>query len=220
MDLSYNTISLFPTLVHMFDVNGFKEIQNELIDYAYDFKKREPKGESISNFGGWQSPAFEVNNENDVLQSFLINCLAGFPVIHDSINIKVAAWININKPGAYNIKHDHPDSNLAGVLWIKCPKDCGNIVFDNPTAFQSYTEMVSYNPEFNEKFKLHPAYYFPPTEGRILVFPSHLLHKVGENNSNEDRISVSFNLKLNNGRMKRRGSVSIPRWDFNWSGNK
>ena len=37
----------------MFDVNGFNEIQNELIDYAYDFKEREPRGESISNQGGW-----------------------------------------------------------------------------------------------------------------------------------------------------------------------
>ena len=40
----------------------------------------------------------------------------------------------INKPNSYNTKHNHPDCNLAGVLWIKAPKDSGNIVFDNPTA--------------------------------------------------------------------------------------
>ena len=220
MDLSYSTINLFPSLVHMFDVNGFNEIQNELIDYAYDFKEREPRGESISNQGGWHSPDFHVNDECDTLHSFLINCLAGFPVIDESINIKISAWVNINKPGDYNTKHNHPDCNLAGVLWIKAPKDSGNIVFDNPTAFQSNTEIDSYTTDFKEKYKFYQSYFFPPTEGRILVFPSHLVHKVEENKSKEDRISVSFNIKLSGGRMKRRGNVSIPRWDFDWSGNK
>ena len=106
------------------------------------------------------------------------------------------------------------------MLWIKCPKNSGNILFDNPTAFQSNREIDSYTAEFREKFNFYQAYFFPPTEGRILIFPSHLLHKVEENNSNEDRISVSFNIRLTKGRMKRRGSISIPRWDFDWSGNK
>ena len=44
MDLNYSTKNLFPSLVHIFDVNGFDEIQDKLIDYAYDFKKREPEG--------------------------------------------------------------------------------------------------------------------------------------------------------------------------------
>ena len=33
-------------------------------------------------------------------------------------------------------------------------------------------------------------------------------------------LNLSFNIKLSGGRMKRRGNVSIPRWDFDWSGNK
>ena len=76
MDLSYKNINLFPVPIHQFDVNGFGEIQNELIDYAYDLKKREPEGVFISNYGGWQSPDFPVNNEDDVLHNFIINCLA------------------------------------------------------------------------------------------------------------------------------------------------
>ena len=106
MDLNYNTVNLFPSIIHQFDVNGFSEIQDKLIDYAYDLKKREPEGVSISNHGGWQSPDFSVNNEDDVLHYFIINCLAGFPVIDESFNIKVDAWININKTGNYNIKHN------------------------------------------------------------------------------------------------------------------
>ena len=194
--LNYKTIPIFPVPIHKFDIGGFDQIKNKLIDYAYDFKKREPEGVIISNQGGWQSASFPVNNEDDLLQSFIKDCLVGFPVIDKSVNVKVDAWININKPGAYNIKHNHPVSDLAGVLWIKCPKNSGNILFDNPTSFQSTNEIDSYTAEFKEKFNLYKSYFFPPTEGRILIFPSHLLHIVEENNSNEDRISVSFNMRF------------------------
>ena len=220
MDLNYSNINLFPSVIHQFDVNGFGEIQDKLIDYAYDLKKIEPEGVSISNQGGWQSPDFSVNNENDVLHHFLINCLAGFPVIDESFNIKVDAWVNINKPGDYNIKHNHPTADLAGVLYIKCPEDCGVIQFDCPTAFQSHNELHSYTDDFKNQNNLFHCFYITPTEGRIFVFPAHLEHHVHKNNSNEDRISVSFNIRLNSGRMKRRGRVSIPRWDFNWSEKK
>ena len=220
MDLNYRTNLLFPVPIHQFDVNGFDEIQNDLIDYAYDLKNKEPEGVLISNQGGWQSSDFSVNNEDDLLHSFIINCLAGFPVIDESFNIKVDAWININKPGNYNIKHNHPGVDLAGVLWIKCPKDCGNIVFDPPTAFQSHNEIKSYTDDFKNENNIYHSYYFNPTEGRILIFPSHLDHQVKENKSNEDRISLSFNIRLSSGRMKRRGRVSIPRDSLDVWSNK
>jgi len=220
VDLNYNTISLFPSVVHVFDVNGFGEIQDKLINYAYDLKKREPEGVSISNRGGWQSTNFYIDNEDDVLHHFLINCLAGFPVIDESYNIKIDAWVNINKPGDYNMKHFHPGVDLAGVLWVKVPKDSGDIIFDNPNGFQAFNEINSYTEDFKDSINYFHTSYFTPTEGRILVFPAHLNHQVRENKSNEDRISISFNISLSSGRMKRRGKVSIPRWDFNWAEKK
>ena len=39
-------------------------------------------------------------------------------------------------------------------------------------------------------------YYREPVEGMMFMFPGHLLHRVGSNESNEDRISISFNLGL------------------------
>ena len=32
MDLSYNTVNIFPNPIHIFDVNGFEQIKNQLID--------------------------------------------------------------------------------------------------------------------------------------------------------------------------------------------
>ena len=196
MDLNYKTNLIFPIPIHQFDVNGFSEIKDELIDYAYDYKKKEPKGVSVSNRGGWQSEGFEVINEDDVLQLFLINCLSNFPPIKKSVQLRGYAWININKPGDYNINHVHPTNHLSGVLWIKTPKNCGDIIFDSPYEFQAYQEIESYSNEFKDSFNIDHNYYFNPTEGRMIVFPAHLSHHVQENKSNEDRISVSFNIRL------------------------
>ena len=198
MDLNYKTVNLFPVPVHQFDVNGFSEIQDELIDYAYDCKKKDSKGVSISNRGGWQSEGFEIINEDDILQLFLINCLSNFPFIKESVKLRGYAWININKPGDYNINHVHPTNHLSGVLWIKTPKNCGDIIFDSPYEFQAYQEIESYSNEFKDSFNIDHNYYFNPTEGRMIVFPAHLSHHVQENKSNEDRISVSFNIRLSN----------------------
>ena len=198
MDLNYKTNLIFPTPIHQFDVNGFSEIQDELIDYAYDFNKKDPIGVSISNRGGWQSKGFDIINEDDVLQLFLINCLSNFPPIKESVQLRGYAWININKPGDYNIKHVHPTNNLSGVLWIKCLENSGDIVFDSPNNFESFLENKSYDDDFKKSNFIDDSYHCYPTEGRMIVFPSHLQHHVQENKSNEDRISVSFNIRLSN----------------------
>ena len=198
MDLNYKTVNLFPVPVHQFDVNGFSEIKDKLIDYAYDCKKKDSKGVSISNRGGWQSEGFEIINEDDILQLFLINCLSNFPFIKESVKLRGYAWININKPGDYNIKHVHPTNNLSGVLWIKCLENSGDIVFDSPNNFESFLENKSYDDDFKKSNFIDDSYHCYPTEGRMIVFPSHLQHHVQENKSNEDRISVSFNIRLSN----------------------
>ena len=197
MDLNYNTNLIFPVPIHQIDIHGFDEIKDELIDYAYNLKK-EDKGVIISNKGGWQSNVFAVKENDDILHSYISHCISNLPIFKSSVEYEVYAWININKPGAYNIKHDHPDSNLAGVLWIKCSDNSGNIEFDNPSVFQTYREIDSYTDDFKNKSDIYQSYYFTPIEGRVLVFPSHLLHKVDENKSEEDRISVSFNIRFVN----------------------
>jgi len=199
VDLSYSNINLFPSIIHQFDVNGFSEIKDKLIDYVYDCKKNDSEGR-----GEWQSITFSFNDKDkkDILQSFLTNCLSEFPPIKKSVNLSMRAWVNISKPGGYLAKHHHPDCNLAGVLWIKALQNSGDIVFHNPRTFDPFLqsakkrEIDSYTDDFKNKFNIYSDYDFPPTEGRILIFPSYLEHQVRENKSNKDRISVSFNIKL------------------------
>ena len=196
MSIKYTLTNLFPSPVHIFDTDGFDEFKNNLIDYAYKLREEDSKGFNISNRHGWQSRGFDLTNMNDLLHGTILQGLSSFPSIKNTTEMRASAWININGPGAYNILHSHPNSHLSGVMWIKAPKDCGVISFDNPNGHQTYTEINSYNQEFNDQFFIHHSYWLPPIEGRMIIFPSHLQHEVRENNSNEDRISVSFNITL------------------------
>ena len=196
MSVKYTLTNLFPSPVHIFDTDGFDEFKNNLIDYAYKLREEDTKGFNISNRHGWQSRGFDLTNMNDLLHGTILQGLSSFSSIKNTTEMRASAWININGPGAYNILHSHPNSHLSGVMWIKAPKDCGVISFDNPNGHQTYTEINSYNQEFNDQFFIHHSYWLPPIEGRMIIFPSHLQHEVRENNSNEDRISVSFNITL------------------------
>ena len=198
MSVKYSYINLFPSLIHILDVDGFDEFKDDLIDKIYELKEEDPKGMSISNRNGWQSKGFDVSDEGGIIHSSILQGLRSFPVVKNTTTMVASAWVNINSPGAYNRLHTHPESQLSGVMWIKSPKDSGVIEFENPNSHEAFTEINAYVEEFKEKNSVYPVYWFSPIEGRMLVFPSHLRHLVEENKSNEDRISISFNVTFTN----------------------
>ena len=201
MDLSYNIGNIFPVPIHVFDIKDFKLYQKDLIDYAYTLKSKgvgDVDTPNRSNLGGWQSRDFHLNNESDKLHSLLMECITLLPLLKEDININVKAWVNINSPGSLNVQHSHPGCDLSGVLWVKCPDKSGNIFFHSPSCFETFQEIESYTEDFKNNNNYYHAYWFPPIEGRMLIFPSHLQHEVKKNLSNEDRISASFNIKLEN----------------------
>ena len=197
MDLNYRATNIFPVTIHRFDVKGFDEIKNDLIDYAYAFQKQDLKGKQKSNRGGWQSDTFTVKREVTLLNTFLLDTLSGFfkyEIFDKFYNFNLTAWVNINKPDTYNVSHDHPGVDMSGVLWVKAPKNSGNIIFESPYMWSGDTEINSYTEDFKKLNKQYQIHYFEPEEGSLLIFPSYIRPSVSENKSNEDRISVAFNL--------------------------
>ena len=197
MDLNYNTAFIFPIPIHVIDINDFDEYKDILVKEIYQERDEDPIGRKISNYGGWQSNQYNIHKYNsETLKKIIIDSLSGFLPMSENVSMVIEGWKNINFPGSFNVKHNHPRCNLSGVLWIKAPKDSGNIVFTSPQFFDKFQELYSYNDEFQLKSNAYMTYYFVPKEGRILIFPSSLEHEVKENKSNEDRISFSFNVQL------------------------
>tara|TARA_B100000579_G_C22666146_1_gene773327 strand:- start:481 stop:975 length:495 start_codon:yes stop_codon:yes gene_type:complete len=102
--------------------------------------------------------------------NILFNIIKQTVKIFDTLDI-VSLWMNINGKGHHNTLHNHPHCDYAGCFYIQTFDDCGDIYFES----QGWKE---------------------PEEGTIFLFPSSLQHKVGENKTDKNRISSSFNMQL------------------------
>ena len=102
-------------------------------------------------------------------------------------------WINRNPKGASNTRHTHITYSrpllLSGVYYIKVPENSGRIRFYDPRLISLM------NPPDYEYYHDSQLYNFiEPQEDMILFFPSWLEHDVEVNQSNEERISIGFNI--------------------------
>ena len=91
-------------------------------------------------------------------------------------------WGHIHEKNMSTRLHDHPYCFASGVVYISVPKGSGSIVF-SPTIDIRNRDLFLAS--------------FPPKRGRYYVFPGYLDHYVTRNNSDEMRVSLSFNLKKN-----------------------
>ena len=101
-------------------------------------------------------------------------------------------WAIINKKGASNARHTHPNSYLSAVYYIKAPKNCGDILFYDPRSAKVNRKppTTKANALNSEEVKITPQ------DGMMVFFPSYLHHAVSENRSDEERIIISFNVDM------------------------
>ena len=186
-------LEIFPSRLLKGHVPLLDDYKEDLVDYLYDFRSKN-ESSSRSSLGGWQSNCFMHYEESfqpfgdrmhKALEPYLLKLMNDIEVFNDSRPILefYNVWFNINGTGALNRLHTHPHSIYSGVMWIKAPENCGNLVMVDPSA--------------HNMFGIVPTEYeFEPVEGDIILFPSHVPHYVKPNNSDEDRISLSFNIIL------------------------
>ena len=162
-----------------------------VLDNAYNLKKKD-----TNVFGGWQS--FDEQEQFQyalpiphgiVLQAYLderMNSIAkgiGLPAV-SLLNY----WYNINPPGAVNETHHHQDALLVGNLYLKVPKDSGDIRFYRGGDASYYIPKdSSYNDVIGTQTELTPE------EKDVIIFMGWQKHSVLQNKSSEDRVSLSFN---------------------------
>ncbi len=101
------------------------------------------------------------------------------------------AWVNLSPPGAFNKVHFHANCHFSGVYYVslKAP-ECGSIYFRDPRVA---SRMMTYPIDTATDFTAEEI-TMRPEEGRMYVFPGWLEHGVEENRSNQDRVSISFNV--------------------------
>jgi uncharacterized protein (TIGR02466 family) len=181
----------FPTPVYVKDI-GSSELNKHLEESVLNLSKTDP-GIKKSNKNGWHSRNDIYNMpEYKELLSLLFkmqNEIFKEEGLEPSPHIG-NMWANINPKGGYNTSHIHSNSLWSGVYYIKTPNNCGKLGIKDPRAISLMTL-----PRYNKPLRSYQwrQFYYDAMAGRCIMFPAWLEHFVEPNQSNDLRISISFN---------------------------
>jgi len=190
---------LFPSPVSVLNCGAYEDVSKNLVKYIYNLKNTHNRqaNENRSSIGGWQSKTDLLNDpEFANFQEYIISHIEEITSRYDCIFLLDSLWANINPRGGYNLSHLHPGSDLSGVLFVQTSLGCGNLVFENRNLFLEFNLLQNMNLHLKKQSNYCPNFQIQPIPGRLVIFPSSVPHFVETNCSNEDRISISFNLKI------------------------
>jgi uncharacterized protein (TIGR02466 family) len=108
-----------------------------------------------------------------------------YPLIIDDF------WLNVYGRGHAQELHTHGKHVFSGIYYVKTPPGCGDTIFQAPMA----DTMIA--PPRKEINPLNSQVArWTPRAGQMLLFRGWLKHSVQANSSDEERITVAFNLNL------------------------
>ena len=183
---------LFPTPVYIADIKHptlNQELERDIVAWS-----KQDKGIVRTNVQGWHSTTnMHERPEFKKLVNMLYDCQKTVyeQEYYENEPVLGNMWANINPPGGSNRAHQHPNSLWSGVYWIKTPKNCGQLKIDDPRSVACMTRPRQ--KDTKKPDRLWRETHYEPIAGRCIMFPSWLMHCVDPNESNDIRISVSFN---------------------------
>ena len=180
----------FPTLIYAKDVDlNTDQLANDIVAWS-----KQDKGIKKTNVKGWHS---ETNMHELPQFKSLVDELfkMQFEVFKEEWLDREPRlgnmWANINPPGGYNRPHIHANSLFSGVYYIKAPENSGDFSCTDPRAGAQLN--MPARVKGTPPKELWREVHLEPKVNRIIMFPSWLWHYVEPNESNDIRISVSFN---------------------------
>ncbi|MFY9211776.1 MAG: TIGR02466 family protein [Aestuariivita sp.] len=101
-------------------------------------------------------------------------------------------WINILPEGGSHSSHIHPHSVISGTTYVKVPDGAGALKLEDPRHAMMMAAPARLR---TARAELKPFIYITPEPGEVVMWESWLRHEVPMNQSEDDRISISFNYR-------------------------
>lgn len=194
----------FVTLVWHKEILTVKDYQKDLIEYAYKLKSDSLSSSDYnSNTGGYQTKLLKLDHPlinrfcNDI-KDYIVNYANVFEIV-SLFEIEIDdIWFNINQKNDYLLPHIHNNKDFSGVFFLKATKDSGSLVLENPDMGYQFQKLFTSN---KNNFIYNPyncqQYFIDPSELKLVLFPAHIKHFVTKNLTNDDRISIAFDININ-----------------------
>lgn len=98
------------------------------------------------------------------------------------------SWAAVYPKSAYVPHHNHGNVHWSGVYYVQTPPDCGNLIFFDPKEYALSNEPRDTKWRGNRRSEVQVS------AGKFLVWPGYLKHESAPNQSDTDRIIISFNI--------------------------
>lgn len=202
-----DVIPMFPTLVWKIQLKAeiHDAIDAKILAMLEVARRDLPE---IALGQGWQSD--QTLHEREELRD-LISCIHNatksilrFLRIGDDAFEITGCWATVLAKGAMHKAHSHPNNFLSGVYYVRTQPGADTINFHDPRHQASVIRppVVELTAENTDQVVVRV------TNGTLLLFPSYLEHSVDTNMSEEERISLSFNIMFSSFTEK----LSRPLW--------
>ena len=176
---------IYPIFSEPIYKNKINFLNKKIIDADFKFKKNE------SNL---------ISENKNVLDSFidlkdhiLIEAMK-FLTVYDFTNkydVEITqSWLNKTLVKQKHPFHSHQNSFLSGVYYLKTKPDDGIVFYKTGNLDFLQYDCSSYN-QYNST-----NWTFKVFDNDLILFPSKIYHSVEVNETNEERISLSFNIVL------------------------
>lgn len=190
-ELNFNDViidGIFPTPVYITKLNR-TFTTNELKEFDKHYQKQSKQNEGnlvgVDNYILNRKPLQKLKKEIDLnIQNYFNK------VIKTSNKIKpyiTQSWLNWTSNKQFHHTHEHPNSIVSGVLYINADEQHDKIKF-----FKNRYNQISFVHQESNLFN-SGIWSFPVKTGMLLLFPSHLTHRVDHKEGNNLRISLAFN---------------------------
>ena len=100
-----------------------------------------------------------------------------------------SSWFSINRKYTYHEEHNHLPDTWSGVYYIQADQDHPGLTLVNPNMKANWPRVNV--TELNEANS--PNVTCAAMTGSLIIFPSHLHHKVEQQMIDKERIMVAFN---------------------------
>jgi uncharacterized protein (TIGR02466 family) len=188
-----DVIPMFPTLVWKVQLEAqlHEAIDARILGVLAEIRRDLPP---LASGEGWQS-AQTLHQREECGE--LVSCInkAAKSVLqflrigYDAFEI-TGCWANVLAKGAAHRTHSHPNNFLSGAYYVRTFPGADTINFHDPRSQAGIIRppVVELTAENTDQVVVNVK------NGTLLLFPAYLQHSVDANASQEERLSVSFNI--------------------------
>jgi uncharacterized protein (TIGR02466 family) len=158
--------------------------ENELIDLVRE-------GEPNKRVDVWSLESYYCKQlKNKIYETLDLILPDYFEKYHEMKPFISQGWLNLQNPGQSFPLHIHERTDLACVYYIRACENSGDLIMVDTRGSAAWNLPVE-NGITSIKYKR-----IKPKPGKMVLFPSYVLHSVEENKSEKIRIGIATNIHI------------------------